>query len=301
MCAGGVKNCLASQCDQGAPAAVLGGRNAVTFAVDAEVRPVAGAGIPDRTRLACERQAGVQRSRPQCRRWTCAGSPPRRGCAVNIQLRRVRVWDLPTRLFHWLVVLLLLAAYVTWRLNWMDWHVWIGEAVLTVVLFRILWGCFGSDTARFARFLAGPGAAVRHLAHSLRREPDRQVGHNAAGGWMVLLLLSLLLVEPLTGLFVNNEVANEGPLGELVPASVDNAVTALHAYLWDALLAAAALHILAIAVYAFAKGHNLIAPMLSGDKSLPVDVAAPRMARAARAVLLLGCSALAVAALATFL
>ncbi len=220
---------------------------------------------------------------------------------MNIQLRRVRVWDLPTRLFHWLVVLLLLAAYVTWRLNWMDWHVWIGEAVLTVVLFRILWGCFGSDTARFARFLAGPGAAVRHLAHSLRREPDRQVGHNAAGGWMVLLLLSLLLVEPLTGLFVNNEVANEGPLGELVPASVDNAVTALHAYLWDALLAAAALHILAIAVYAFAKGHNLIAPMLSGDKSLPVDVAAPRMARAARAVLLLGCSALAVAALATFL
>jgi cytochrome b len=239
-----------------------------------------------------------------CRCCASNPSPPHSGCTVNTvnaPLQRVRVWDLPTRLFHWLVVLLLLAAYITWRLNWMDWHVWIGEAVLTLVLFRILWGCFGSDTARFARFVASPRAAVQHLAHSLRREPDRQVGHNAAGSWMVLLLLALLLSEPLTGLFVNNEIANEGPLGELVPASVDNAVTALHAYLWDALLAAAALHIVAIALYALARGHNLVTPMFSGRKSLPADVASPRMAGAARAAVLLGCSALAVAALATFL
>jgi cytochrome b len=220
---------------------------------------------------------------------------------LTTPLQRVRVWDLPTRLSHWFVVLLLLAAYITWRLNWMDWHVWIGETVLTIVLFRVLWGCFGSDTARFRHFVASPRAAIHHLAHSLRREPDRQVGHNAAGSWMVLLLLALLLTEPLTGLFVNNEVANDGPLGDLVPASVDNAITALHAYLWDALLAAVALHIVAIALYALARGHNLIAPMFSGRKSLPTDVPAPHMASAARAAVLLGCSALAVAALATFL
>lgn len=220
---------------------------------------------------------------------------------MNVPLQRVRVWDLPTRLFHWIIVLLLPAAYVTWRLNWMDWHVWIGEAALTVVLFRILWGWFGSDTARFARFVASPRAALQHLRHALHREPDYQVGHNALGGWMVLLLLALLLLEPLTGLFVNNEVANEGPLGELVPSSVDNAITALHAYLWDALLAAVALHVLAIALYALARGQNLIGPMLSGRKWLPAQVAVPRMAGAARAAVLLACSALAVAAIATFL
>lgn len=220
---------------------------------------------------------------------------------MNLPMLRVRVWDLPTRLFHWLVVLLLAAAYITWRLNWMDWHVWIGETVLTAVLFRILWGCFGSDTARFRQFVASPRAAVRHLAHSLRREPDRQVGHNAAGGWMVLLLLALLLAEPLTGLFVNNDVADEGPFTEITPAAVSNAITALHAYLWDALLAAAALHILAIALYALAKGHNLVAPMISGRKPLPADVVAPHMASTVRAAVLLAFSALVVAALAYFL
>jgi cytochrome b len=220
---------------------------------------------------------------------------------VNTPLQRVPVWDLPTRLFHWIIVVLLAAAYITERLNWMDWHAWIGEAALTAVLFRILWGCFGSDTARFAHFVASPRAALRHLLHSLRREPDRQVGHNAAGGWMVLLLLTLLLAEPLTGLFVNNDVADEGPFTEIAPAAVSNAITALHAYLWDALLAAAALHVLAIVLYALAKGHNLIAPMISGRKLLPAAVTAPRMTGAARAVTLLACSVLVVAALANFL
>jgi len=220
---------------------------------------------------------------------------------MNVPMKRVRVWDLPTRLFHWLVVLLLAAAYITWRLNWMDWHVWIGETVLAAVLFRILWGWFGSDTARFRRFVASPRAALQHLAHSLRREPDRQIGHNAAGSWMVLLLLALLLLEPLTGLFVNNDVADEGPFTEIAPAAVSNAITALHTYLWNALLAAAALHVLAIGLYALAKGHNLIAPMISGRKLLPVDVIAPSMAGMARAVVLLALSALVVAALAYFL
>jgi cytochrome b len=149
--------------------------------------------------------------------------------------------------------------------------------------------------------VVSPRAALRHLAHSLRREPDRQVGHNAAGSWMVLLLLGLLLAETLTGLFVNNDVADEGPFTQIAPAAVSNAITALHAYLWDALLAAAALHVLAIAWYALAKGHDLIAPMISGRKIVPADVLVPYMAGTVRAVLLLACSALAVSALAHFL
>ena len=95
------------------------------------------------------------------------------------------VWDLPTRLFHWLAIILVLAAWLTERLNWMDWHAFAGKALLALLLFRLAWGVVGSDTARFARFVASPRAAALHLARLFHREPDEQIGHNAAGGWMV--------------------------------------------------------------------------------------------------------------------
>ena len=120
----------------------------------------------------------------------------------------------------------------------MDWHAKAGYAVLALVIFRLLWGVVGSDTARFSRFVAPPLIAISHLKHALRREPDRQVGHNPAGAWMVLLLLALLLGETLSGLYVANDVADQGPLTELVPAPIANAITALHWIFWDALLAA---------------------------------------------------------------
>jgi cytochrome b len=223
-------------------------------------------------------------------------TPPAQPCR-----RSVLVWDLPTRLFHWLVVVLVVAAYVTSRLNWMGWHVWIGETLLALVLFRLLWGCFGSETAQFHSFLSTPSAAWHHLRQVLRREADLQVGHNPAGGWMVLLLLALLLGETLSGLYVNNDVANDGPLTEWVPASIANAITALHTILWDALLAAVALHVLAIALYAAAKGHNLLRPMITGRKLLPARICAPRLAPAMLALLLLIVSATAATLLATYL
>ena len=215
--------------------------------------------------------------------------------------RPVLVWDVPTRLFHWLMMVLVAAAYVTSRLNWMDWHIRIGDTLLALVLFRLLWGCFGSETARFRSFLTSPAAALRHLHHVLRREADLQVGHNPAGGWMVLLLLALLLGETLSGLYVNNDVANEGPFTEWVPAPIANAITALHAILWDVLLAAVALHVLVIALYAAVKGHNLLRPMLTGHKQLPTFIAAPRQAPAVLALLLLVVGAAAAALLAAYL
>jgi cytochrome b len=215
--------------------------------------------------------------------------------------RVVRVWDAPTRLFHWLVAVLVAAAYATWRLNWMDWHARIGDAVLALVLFRLLWGFFGSDTARFSRFLASPRTGVRYLAHAFRREPDRQVGHNPVGGWMVLLLLFLLLGETLTGLYVANDIADVGPLTEITPAPVANAIEALHAIFWDALLAAIALHLLAILFYAAAKGQNLVLPMITGTKALPESVPAPGIASPARAAFLFAGSAAAAAIIANLL
>ncbi|CAD6528175.1 hypothetical protein LMG27952_02156 [Paraburkholderia hiiakae] len=215
--------------------------------------------------------------------------------------RRVPVWDLPTRLFHWLTVVLVAAAYVTQRMNWMQMHVRLGETLLALVLFRILWGCFGSETARFSRFVASPRKAIEHLRHVLRREPDVQVGHNAAGGWMVLLLLALLLVETLTGLYDNNDIADEGPLSEIVPAKIANAIAGLHAWGWDVLAAAVVLHVCAIAVYALVKGHNLIGPMLSGRKRLPASVRAPARASLWLAALLMGLSGVVVALLSAYI
>jgi cytochrome b len=214
------------------------------------------------------------------------------------ELRRVRVWDVPTRLFHWLVMVLVGAAYASWRLNWMEWHVWCGEILLAALLFRLLWGVFGSDTARFSHFVASPMQALRHIRSALRREPDRQVGHNPAGGWMVLLLLLLLLGEALTGVYVNNDIADVGPLTEMTPARVANAIERLHALIWDALLAAIALHLLAILVYAVNKGQNLLRPMITGVKLLPPSVAAPRFASPTLAALLLAISAAAATLLA---
>jgi cytochrome b len=219
----------------------------------------------------------------------------------QIRLHKVIVWDAATRLFHWLTVALVIACYVSWRVNFMDWHAWTGEALLALVLFRLLWAFFGSETARFSSFLASPHTAAGYLASLLRREPDRQVGHNPVGGWMVLVLLVLLLAEALTGLYVVNDVADQGPLTEMVPAVVANLITDLHSYFWDALLVAAILHALAILLYAAVMRHDLVTPMITGCKRLPAETKAPQLASLARAAFLLGCSALAAAALAIYL
>jgi cytochrome b len=128
---------------------------------------------------------------------------------------------------------------------------------------------------------------MRHLSHAFRREPDWQVGHNAAGGWMVIVLIVLLLGETLTGLYINNDVADSGPLTPWVPAWLANAITDWHTYIWDALVAAVALHLMAIALYAAAKGQNLLRPMVTGRKVMPTTVREPKVASAVLAVLLL--------------
>ena len=219
----------------------------------------------------------------------------------QIRLHKVFVWDAATRLFHWLTVALVIACYVSWRMNWMDWHARTGGALLSLVLFRLLWAFFGSETARFSTFLASPRAAALYLAYVVRRQPDRQIGHNPLGGWMVLLLLALLLAEALTGIYVANDVADKGPLTEIVPAVVANLITDLHSYFWTALLAATVLHVMAILLYAAVIRHNLVTPMITGWKTLPLDTKQPRLASAVRAGVLWGCSALAAAALATYL
>ena len=205
-------------------------------------------------------------------------------------MRRMRVWDLPVRLFHWVLVVLIFGAWATQEWDHMNWHMWVGYCILTLLLFRLAWGFVGSDTARFAWFLRSPMAALRHLAHLPRREPDREVGHNAAGGWMVLVMLGLILVQAATGLFANDlddGGDTRGPLMHLVDKDRSDWLSHIHAVNFNLIEAVIVLHVLAIVLYAVLKRHDLVRPMVTGTKLMPADAAAPTMVRPVWAVLVL--------------
>ena len=189
----------------------------------------------------------------------------------------MRVWDAPTRLFHWAVVVLLATSYVTVETGHMNLHFLSGYSMLALLLFRAAWGVVGSDTSRFSRFLTSPAKGLAHLRRLSRREPDNEVGHNAAGGWMVLLMLALLCVQVGTGLFANDDTLTEGPLAKYVGRGVSNRISTVHTWSFYVILGAAAIHVAVIGVYMTVKKQNLIRPMLNGKKRLPAAMRAPRL------------------------
>ncbi len=197
----------------------------------------------------------------------------------------VRVWDAPTRLFHWVLVALLGASWLTERQNWMHLHFLSGYSIITLLLFRVAWGFVGSQTARFSGFVKGPLAALRHMAHLLRREPDTEIGHNAAGGWMILLMLALLIVQVATGLCANDDGDTEGPLFDYVGKDWSDWLSHVHAVNFKLLQIVVVVHVVAIIAYATLKRHNLLRPMITGTKVLPDALTPPAMARPRRALI----------------
>lgn len=189
-------------------------------------------------------------------------------------LKTVHVWDLPTRQFHWtLVVLMILQWWSAENSDTMDWHLWGGYAVLTLVLFRLIWGFMGSDTARFSDFLRGPGAALAYAKALARGETPLYLGHNPMGGWSIVALLTLLLIQAGTGLFANDDILIEGPLYGWVSKSASDWLTTVHKLNFNLLLLVIAVHISAVLFYLLVKRENLIHPMLSGRKHLPPEQA----------------------------
>ncbi|MDQ2764600.1 MAG: cytochrome b/b6 domain-containing protein [Pseudomonadota bacterium] len=212
-------------------------------------------------------------------------------------MQRMKVWDVPVRLFHWAIVVLIFLAWATQQYDHMQWHVWVGFTILTLLLFRIVWGVLGSDTARFSRFLRSPLAGLRHLARLRRREPDHEIGHNAAGGWMVLVMLALLCVQAGTGLFSNDDGDTEGPLMHLISKDQSDWLSHIHYLNFKAIEAVIVLHVLAIAVYAVLKRQNLVRPMVTGTKLMPETAVAPRLVSPLWALVTLAVSAGVVACL----
>lgn len=196
---------------------------------------------------------------------------------------RVKVWDGATRLFHWLLVFLVGFSWLSAKKGWLTLHLYSGCAIGALLLFRIVWGFVGSETSRFSHFLASPFEAVRHLLHLTKREPDEQVGHNAAGGWMVLVMLVLVGAQVVTGLAANDDISFEGLLVQFVGKDWSDSLSWLHFRLFTVIQAAVLAHIVAILAYLVVKRHNLLHPMLHGHKLLPIDTQAPHIAHPLRA------------------
>ena len=159
-----------------------------------------------------------------------------------------RVWDLPVRIVHWLLVIGIAGSYATHKLGvaYFRYHLWFGYLVVVLAAFRILWGFVGTRHARFASFLRGPRATVAYLAALLRGAAPATPGHNPLGGWMVMFLLLSLLAQGITGLFANDEIFNTGPLYGYISDALSLQLTSWHRRLFDWILIAAALHVLAV-------------------------------------------------------
>lgn len=212
--------------------------------------------------------------------------------------RRIRVWDLPVRVFHWMLVILIATSWISAEIggNAMQIHQWSGLTVLMLILFRIAWGFFGGTHARFTSFVRSPAAAVRYGSGLIRGAREFHPGHNPLGGWMVMALLLSLLIQAGTGLFANDDIMLEGPLAARVSKETSDLLTVIHEVNFNVLLGLVAAHILAVLFYLLVKRENLILPMITGDKLLPDDdqSAAPRSGPLWLAALLLGASATAV-------
>ena len=193
----------------------------------------------------------------------------------------VRVWDLPVRLFHWLLAASVVTSWAMAELGFMRLHFLCGYTILTLLLFRLGWGIVGSHPARFATFVRGPRAALEHL-RELRLPPDRVppvLGHNPLGGWMVVTLLLVLLVQAGSGLFTSDDIMVDGPFVDLASNTAVKTLSTTHRLLFDLIFVLVATHVAVIAAYLVIRRENLIRPMITGRKTVPAGMAAEGLAK----------------------
>jgi cytochrome b len=187
------------------------------------------------------------------------------------------VIDLPIRLFHWTLVVSVILAWASAEWGYMDRHMAIGQFILALLVFRILWGLFGSQTARFATFLASPMSVIRYLGGMLDRTRTMSVGYNPLGGWAIVAMLVALLVQTGTGLFSTDDIFVEGPLAHLVSKSTQQWLAGIHEENFDiAILGLVALHLAANLFYGFYKRQHLVRRMITGAQE--TDTPAPPQA-----------------------
>lgn len=191
-------------------------------------------------------------------------------------MNTIRIWDLPTRLFHWLLVVSVIGLVVTGKVGGdaMVWHFRLGYTVFALLLFRLVWGFVGGRWSRFSAFWPTPAGIRRYLSGEPR--PEEAVGHNPLGALSVLGMLAVLALQVGTGLFSDDEIAFAGPLTSKVSGAVVSQATRYHKDIGQALIITLVLlHVLAVLFYLVRKRQNLVRPMISGDKALPAAVQLP--------------------------
>jgi len=192
---------------------------------------------------------------------------------------RVRIWDGPTRVFHWTLVLLIPAMWWTAENEQIALHVTLGLVMVALLVFRLIWGLIGSSTARFATFLKGPRSVMNHL----RGRGSAGIGHNPLGGWSVAAMLLVLVTQAGLGLFAeDNDGLTAGPLSSWVSAETAEALTDRHEFMFNVLLALIALHLVAVLYYVVFKRRNLVGPMITGSGAAPAGTESVRKASVLR-------------------
>ena len=216
---------------------------------------------------------------------------------MSAELIPVRVWDLPTRIFHWVLAGCVIGSVATAKIggNAMTWHLRLGYVVFTLLVFRLVWGLIGGHWSRFRRFLYPPSTVLRYLRGGGHRDEFLDVGHGPLGAMSVFALLTMLALQVGTGLFADDEISTTGPLIKFVSSTTSLLLTKWHKSFGQWLIIAlVVLHIAAIVFYLVRKQRNLVWPMIVGDKQLPPGV--PHSAdhwrlRAVAGALLLACAA----------
>jgi cytochrome b len=190
-------------------------------------------------------------------------------------LRPVRVWDLPTRLFHWLLAAAVTFSITTAYLDALAWHFRSGYLIFGLLAFRLVWGLVGGRWSRFASFVYAPGTTLRYLRGQGRADEYLDVGHSPLGSLSVFALIGFLIVQVGTGLVADDEISTTGPLNRFVSGAAATQATAWHKGPGQWLLITlVVLHVAAIVFYLVRRRRNLVGPMLSGDKALSVGTPA---------------------------
>ena len=188
-----------------------------------------------------------------------------------------RVWDLPIRLFHWTLVALIAFSWWSAENERLEWHLWSGYAIMSLVVFRILWGFVGSSTARFSNFVRGPAAVLTYVRDMRAWRP---IGHTPLGALSVLALLAVLVVQVATGLInTDDDGLTEGPLAALVSYDLSEAANRWHDTAFDVLWILMILHVAAILFYRVVLGKKLLGPMVTGRSAEGADTEPMRPAR----------------------
>lgn len=192
-------------------------------------------------------------------------------------MKSTRVWDLPTRVFHWALAVCVIGLVITGSTggNAMVWHFRLGYTVFTLLLFRLVWGIIGGKWSRFVSFIYAPSSIFKYVKG--QGHPHHTVGHNPLGALSVFALLAFLLTQVATGLISDDEIAASGPLTKFVSNATVSLASSYHSAVGKRfIIVLVLLHVVAILFYLFKKRENLIKPMLHGDKVLAHGIPASR-------------------------